>query len=79
MKIKLPIRRPRERDRTPRLFECKTCEHKIRFGTERCGSCQAQAPALHRKSFWIILLLLPAVLLELAVFIYILQLFAVGA
>lgn len=37
-----------------RLFRCKICGHKMRFGRSRCGNCLRRTPPWNRTSTYLI-------------------------
>lgn len=39
----------RRRSKAWRFFSCTLCNHKVRFGSERCGNCGTPTPLLNRK------------------------------
>lgn len=49
-----------------RIFKCKNCDHRVRFGENECGSCYAKSPILNNRLlaflFLIILIFLPFVI-----------------
>ncbi|PYG32429.1 hypothetical protein C8N36_103178 [Pelagimonas varians] len=47
-----------EMEKNPvRIFACKNCSHRLRFGSNSCGACYAKATILNRRIIAFLLLI----------------------
>lgn len=57
----------------PRIYSCRKCGYRMRYGTSRCSDCWTKAPIYNLRGFWrLISVLSVAAILTVSIFLAIL-------